>query len=264
MKNWYRQNNHAQRPSYRIAAVSIVLAIAAVIGIDALSGGLVRALVRGTSGAVTNRVATVFSAVEESGVLRTRTSLATENAQLREQIERESEARARYDALAAENAALYEIARLVEPLERAVSVRVLSSFRASPYGTFHIAGGARDGLSAGNVVMTPGGFMLGTISDVGEYTASVHALFAPGREVQLTAGEVSFLARGRGSGNALADVPRGALLQVGDVVLSTESGGRPAGVIERVENDASSATERVYVRVPVNLDVITFVYVIPQ
>src|SRR5262249_54083449 len=142
-----------------------------------------------------------------------------------------------------------------------VTARVLSSYRTTPYGTFLIDAGENDGVHMGAIVLTPGGYVLGKVSNVSRSDATVEAFFAPGSKMNLVDGNVAFAAEGQGGGNASAEVPREAKVAVGDAVIAPEYGGRTAGTIMHIESASSSATAILSIRIPVNLDSLRFVYV---
>lgn len=241
-----------------------VLISVALFGFDTLTGGLVRSYARTMGTLSWSALAGAISTVDESGLLTTRRALVSENDALKDEIALREEHFVRFHELEAENEILRALARLAEIEEVGVSARVLSSFNVSPYGTFLIDAGKNDGVVVGSIVLTPGGFVFGSVSDVDSHTATVLSLFAPTREVEAHAGDVAFVVQGRGGGNAIAEVPRDAEVNVEDAVIIPEFGGRPAGIIGAIESASSSATQTFFIRFPANLDTLDFVYVIPH
>ena len=86
-----------------------------------------------------------------------------ENAALREQISRLEERSAAYQVLVEENKSLREMTRAAS-LGVGVTAPVISSFRASPYGTFLIGAGSADGISPGDIVLSSENFVIGRAS----------------------------------------------------------------------------------------------------
>lgn len=241
-----------------VALVSIVL-----FGFDTVTNGVVRSYARTLSSLVWSGVASVESSIDHTGYFASRRALVEENEDLKSTLALYEEQSARYRALEIQNESLTEMVSLVRPDDGGVTARVLSSFRTSPYGTFVIAAGERDGIAVGDIVLTPGGFALGRVTDTDAHTATVSAIFAPGNRAEVIVGDVAFEVEGRGSGNARAEIPRGALLAIGDAAIVPSFGGRVAAIIGSIESASSSATQTIFLRLPHSLDSLRFVYVVP-
>lgn len=224
-----------------------------------------RGLTRVVGTYVWNAGAQAGLAVRGTGFLATRAALEKENASLREQLARADTRTALYQALEEENQALRGIVHLTER-EQGITARVVSSLRASPYGTFTVGAGKADGIAIGSLVMTSdagaGGFVIGRVSDVGTHTALVTEFFAPNVSTEATIRGASIVLQGRGGGNARATVPRSVAVVAGDPVTSPLFGGRALGVVGAVHAESASAYSEVYVGFPVNLAATSFVYVI--
>lgn len=249
-------------PLFALFALAVLASIV-VFGFDTLTGGLVRSYARTMGSIAWNAAAGVARVLDSTGYFATRMSLVKENAALEERLALYEEQSARYRALEVQNAALRDIAKLVESEREGKAARVLSSFRSSPYGTFIIAAGAQDGIVRGDIVLTPGGFVLGSVSDLDAHTATVRALFSPGNSVEVVVRDVAFETEGRGSGNARAEIPRGAGISVGDAAIVPRFNGRVAGIVGAIESASSSATETIFIRLPHNVDTLRLVYVVP-
>lgn len=247
-----------------VAFATALLLSVIFFGFDTLTGGLVRSYARTLSSLTWSGVSGVGDAIDRTGYFATRRALVEENNALKEKISLYEEQSARYRALEVQNDALRDIASLVESEREGKTARVLSSFRSSPYGTFVVGAGERDGIAVGDIVLTPGGFALGRVTDLDAHTATVDALFAPGHTAEVIVGDVAFSVEGRGGGNARAEIPRGADIAVGDAAIVPEYGGRAAGVIGDIRSASSSATQTIFLRLPHNLDSLRFVYVVPS
>lgn len=261
MTNLYRPSRKHGTPLEGVFA-AVILVVAIVFGFDSVTGGIVREYARGAGGAARSIAVAAAASVVESGFFSSRASLARENETLRREIALSAERGALTEFLRKENTALQEMARLARQ-EQGLTVRVLSSLESSPYGTFLIDAGTHDGVSEGAVVLTEGGFVLGTVTSASAGSATVQSLFAPGVQNDFLVDETAFMAEGRGGGNARADVPRGSPLTIGDTAVAARF-GRPAGNVLHIESASSSATARLLIRIPVNLDTLRFVYVIPR
>lgn len=240
----------------------LALIVGLIFGVDHVSNGMVRTSLREAGGLASAAVASVAQTLPRTHGFATRASLIAENQELQDALARRAEEDARFSALRAENETLRELARIATEENGGLSAPVLSSFSTSPYGTFVIGAGVRHGVREGATVLTPGGFVLGSIVAVQDRTATVEALFAPGKNTEATIGDVPLLLRGKGGGNARGEAPRDAALRAGDVVTIPSFAGRPAGVVVELDSASSSATATLFIRTPTNLDTLRFVYVI--
>ena len=261
-----------RRPTYARGALrdssairiflTLALGAASIFGIDYVTEGVLRSSVREAGGLASASLASVMNVLPSSHGLASRAALVAENEELRDALERRAEQDARFATLSAENEELRMLARLAAEDGGGLSATVLSSFSTSPYGTFVIGAGKRHGISEGAVVLTPGGFVLGTVIALQERTATVESLFAPGKEIEAAIGDVPVLLRGRGGGNARGEAPREAPIRLGDVVTIPQLGSRPLGLVFQLDSASSSAAATLFVRTPTNLDTIRFVYVV--
>lgn len=259
MRNQFSNRRQSGTPLFGALLIVILISVVA-FGFDSLTGGVVRSYVRTMSALAMTAAGNTVNGIDQSGILETHGMLARENAALKEKIALYEERSAVLHSIEDENVALREMAHLAEERE-GITARVLSNFDASPYGTLLIDTGINDGVRIGNKVKTAGGFVLGTVSDADVENATVKTLFAPENSVDLLDGEVAFSATGRGGGNARAEIPRDAKVSVGDSLIAKEFGA-PAGVIGSIESASSSATQTLFIRIPVNLNTLQFVYVV--
>lgn len=245
-----------------VAFIAILFTAGFVFGIDRISGGAVRGYARLGGSAVWTAAAGTTSFFTDSGFFSTRRALEERNRELEESIATYQEQNLRFKSMEEENSLLREMANLAA-IEDGITVPVLSSFESSPYGTFRVGGGAIGGIEEGGVVLTPGGFILGAVTFVSPHTATAEAFFAAGKEIEMQVQGVPFVAHGQGGGNARADVPRDAGITEGDIVIVPAFAGRTAGVVGKVESASSSPSATLYIRLPVNLDSLRYVHVLP-
>ena len=259
MMNSYRQNKGRRR--LLIATVCVVL----IFLVDILSGGALRALVRTGVRPIWGAGSGIVSGIFNSGFFSTRRALERENALLREQLT-QSEARAAgYQALKDEHEALQGLLHVVQGA-RGITAPIISSLSSSPYGTFMIGAGPSDGIALGDLVLagdsSSSGFAIGRISDVRNHTSLVTELFAPNVSTLAVIGGAETTVTGQGGGNARAEVPRDIPVAAGDTVRSPLVGGRPIGLVGAVHADPASASQQVYIGLPVGLSALQFVYVL--
>ena len=255
--NLYRQNNGRKR--LFLATFLVIL----LYVIDIFSGGGVRGLVRG-AGALAWKLGTFAERfVSGSGYFSSRRLLESENAALREHAARSEERAAAYQVLSDENNELRAMLR-VASLGRGVTAPVTSSFRASPYGTFTIGAGSEDAIAPGDIVLSSENFVIGRVEEASAHNALVRTLFAPGVSTDALVGKSGISAEGQGGGNARASMMRDASVAVGDPVISNVFGGRAIGVVGAVEEDTARASKIIYIRLPVNLSALQFVYIVKK
>lgn len=258
--NSYRRNERT--PLFSV--VIFVLALVGILfGVDYLTRGALREQVRSVSGAAMSTTASAASAIGSSGFFSSNRALQTENEELRRDLSLAAEMLASVERLQGENETLRALAGLAADLP-GKTARIISSFQTTPYGTFMIDVGRDGGIGEGFLVLTEGGYVLGTIADVHASTATVRTVFSPGQDVDLVVGDAAFVAKGQGGGNAEAEVPREALMRVGDSARAPLFANRPAGIVGSVSSASSSATQSVHIRVPANLDTLQFVYVVSR
>lgn len=233
-----------------------------VCAVDIFSGGSIRARLQGSFSGLYLATAQIRSVIFDSGYFMTHRSLAEHNSALQEQLYKNAEKAAAYDVQVQENNALRALVHLSET-EEGITAPIVSSVRSSPYGTFLIGAGASDPIQVGSLVLTEGGFVVGKISEVREKTSLVLEIFGGGSYVDMTIQSAQAVAEGRGGGNARVAMPRGIEITVGDVATSPSLRGRPIGLVGKIETSAASAEQTVYVRIPVNLSSLTYVYVVP-
>jgi cell shape-determining protein MreC len=257
MMNSYRQNNPHQKRQRLLAATVLVFVIFAV---DILSGGKIRIGLRVVTGTIWQRGVGVVSAIGDTGFFATRRSLENQIKFLNDEVVRLTESSAEARVLGAENEALRALVDLVEGRE-GITAPIMSSFRSSPYGTFLVGAGSKDALEVGDRVVSPGGFVVGTISFVGPNSSLVAATLAPNSQIDVQIGESATTVEGRGAGNGYARLPHGIEVEEGDPVVAPIFGGRPIGIVGKVITDASAGHSDVYVGLPVSIETLRYVYI---
>ena len=226
-----------------------------------VSGGALGGLARGVSSSVWG----IGSAAVGSGFFSSRRALQVENETLKQELSRLEAEAVGFEALESENRELRGIVHIAEDVS-GITAPIISSVRSSPYGTFIVGAGSADGISAGSVVMADGqrGFVIGQIAEVGEHSSLVEEIVAPGASAEGSVGGAELIFEGQGGGNARAEAPRAISIAEGDSVTSAMFGGRLIGVVGAVPADSASAYKSIYVRTPVSLSELQFVYVVPR
>jgi cell shape-determining protein MreC len=242
-----------------VIALSIALIIFAA---DYASGGLIRGQIR-SGGVAVQTLAANVSSVFSSGYFSSHRALARKNQELQDALRTREDHDALLRTFENDIALMHEAARLASEIEGS-TVPVRSSLRSSPYGTFLIGAGSNQGINVGDPVLSVTGYVLGTVVNVSAEAASVKMLFAADNEIEMVTNDVAFQANGRGGGRARAEVNRDAPVSDGDLVYAPEISESPAGVIGKVEADASNALKVVYLYLPLNVHTLRYVYVASQ
>ena len=261
MMNSYRQNKSPHRRLFAFTALVLFLFL-----VDVLTGGSVRHQLRGGAVVLRKWSAYIGGSVAGSGLLSTRASLEAQNRSLAEELAQYEERAGAYEVLRVENEELRSFVRFVDSTSRearGVTAPVVSSVRTSPYGTFLIGAGEAEGIVRGSYVLTSGGFVVGTVSDTGAHTATVAEVFAPGASVEAMAGGATFSAAGSGGGNARAKVPRALTIRQNEPVLAPQLGQRPIGIVGSIASSTASASQELFIVLPVNLSSLRYVYILP-
>jgi len=240
---------------------AMTLLVIVVFLIDLISGGTIRALAQNAAASIGGVSVRVFNAVKYSGIFHTRATLAAQNQALEAQIARYEAQAAAYKALQEENAQLATQAHLAQD-NTGITVPVVSSLRSSPYGTFLIGAGSAEHIKQNALVLTDLGFVVGRVTDVSAHTSLVTELFASGKTVSALVAGANATLGGAGGSNARAQIPRGIAVTAGDIVTSGSVGGRPIGIVGKVESRPADAYSTVYMRLPQNIYSLRFVFVL--
>ncbi len=255
MMNSFRRNESRRR---LWAATALVIFLFLV---DIFSGGRIRAEVRALGSTFSRWGNAVASSITGSGFFSSRASLAAQNQSLRDELSQYQEEAAARTATEQENAQLRDLVHLAQAVP-GITAPIVSSVSASPYGTFLIGAGEAEGIVRGEVVLTASGFVVGRVSDTASHTAMVSEILAPGAALYAVIGASTVSLQGEGGGNGHANAPRALSIHTGDPVTAPEFGARPIGVVGEVASSSASASQDIYVRIPVNLESLQFVYVV--
>jgi len=259
--NSYRQN---KSPHKRLLAVTALVVFLFLL--DVLTGGSIRHRLRGGVVVMAEWSRHIGASIVGSGIFSTRASLEAQNRSLAEELAQFEERAGGYEVLRSENEQLRALVHLVESSPRGaqgVTAPVVSSTRSSPYGTFLIGAGVAEGVTRGSLVLTSGGFVVGTVTDMGEHTATVAEVFAPNASTEAIVGGAAFSAVGSGGGNARAKLPRALAIRIHEPVVAPQFGARPIGIVGSIASSSASASQEVFIVLPVNLSSLQYVYILP-
>lgn len=236
------------------------LAAIVIVAADFFLGGVLRIQVRRAVSYVWTTGESIHQSIRSSGYFASHRVLASENAALREQVAQYAQKAAAYDAQSQENTSLRSLVHIAQE-QGGVTAPIISALSSAPFGTFQIGAGVGD-VAPGDIVITDGGFVIGTITDVGSQSSLVREVFAAGQSIDVRIAGASVVSDGYGGGNARASVPRGIHIIEGDSVTAPSFGGRPVGVVGSVSSDPANADQTIYMRLPANFSSLRFVYVV--
>ena len=180
-----------------------------------------------------------------------------ENEELHFQLENISLDRVEFERLKTENAALRTALGLKEALRRPViAAEISGEFNEGRDEYWLIDRGARDGISEGDVVVSPNGVLIGTIRTVAETVATLRLLSSSSESIAviIMPSGISAILRGDNNGEYVVSlVPEKSAVNVGDIV---ESGGKnesvpsglPIGSVVNVEHRAAEAFQDIRVK----------------
>lgn len=256
------RSSHSAKANRRRLMAATALVVALVV-LDIFTGGSVRSFARSLGASIWQGTERVRTSIRESGYFATHRALARENAALRAQVMQYQEKAAGYDFLETENAQLRAALNFSQG-ENTITAPIVSSFRSSPYGTFMIGASERDSLRVGSVVLSDGGFVLGTVSDIQAKTTTVKAALSAGGRIDALIGETAVTIFGDGGGNGHASVPLGVALAAGTPVISPAHGGRAIGIVGKIVSAPASPDQTVYIHLPFNLTSMRYVYIVRE
>lgn len=251
------QRSRARRR--RLLFVSALLVL--LIGFDLISGGMLRSVVRTASAGLWRVSASMRASVTGTGYFTSHRTLAAENATLRESLAHAQEDAAAIDELRSENDQLRLLVHLASE-QPGVTVPIVSSVSASPYGTFLLGAGAGDGIALDSLVETQDGFVIGTVTELHPHTALVTTALAGGANIETVIGSTPTTVEGRGNGNGRAEVSRDVVIATGTPAIAPTLGSRPIALVGHIESAQASASQTLYLSLPVNLAALRYVYVV--
>ncbi|HSE35148.1 MAG TPA: rod shape-determining protein MreC [Candidatus Paceibacterota bacterium] len=194
--------------------------------------------------------------------LSSKDALARENAELKAALLRTAADSMTREALRAENVALK--AALGRPHEYDMLLAaILVRPNRSPYDTLVIDIGADAGVVEGARVFADGEFVIGEVARVYGRSAVVSLYSSSGWQLPVLVGtsSIAAVAEGEGGGNFRILLPRGLDVVEGAVISLPSLGPEFTGIVERIERPESSSFQRIYFKLPFNIQELRFVYV---
>jgi cell shape-determining protein MreC len=201
---------YTERKNYGVRILLAVTVLAVFLFVlDLATGGMIRAAVQRSVADVylpTSGTFTTFT------YFRTRSSMQNEIDMLHKELNDLRENFATDAIIQDENSSLRTLVNLAKE-EPGITAAVVSSERASPYGTFLIGAGSIEGIGNGDLVEIGSGVVIGVVTSVHAHSSLVTTLFAPNASIDAMLDGTAILVEGYGGGNAEAKVPHGVVVQ---------------------------------------------------
>jgi len=196
--------------------------------------------------------------------VRLRRSLEQEVEDLKEEVRKLQFTTLELPLIQEENRRLLELWQR-RSFEEALIGKVLARPNVSAYDTLVLDVGALHGVSEGDLVVADGA-SIGSVSHIFSRTSIVQLFSAPGVKSNVSIGKSPIFveAVGRGSGNFIAEVPRGVDVSEEDVVTLPDISARVFAVVESVQADPSDPFRVVLFKLPLSLSDIDWVEVIVE
>ena len=239
MKNYYQQN---KKRDLGWLPISSGLLIVGVI-INIVSGGMFQGMVS------TPALAALGIIKSHPGVIAA--PIANQND---EQV-------ASLNALRTENDQLRSFVHLASSTV-GIMAPVISTPSSSPYGTFRIGRGSQDGIHINDIALSDSGFAIGVVTEVSNHSAVIEEVTSPRNQIDIVLSSTGATLVGSGGGNGTFQLPRTNKIQIGDIIYAPTLGNYPIAQVGHIESTPSSASYDVYASLPINLNILRFVYVV--
>lgn len=132
-----------------------------------------------------------------------------------------------------------------------------------PYDILIVDAGSEQGIKKGANVSAYSHMLLGYAEDVFDKTAKIKLISFPGTEtnVYLENSKISAVAVGMGNGNMEIKLPASLDIKEGDIILSAGTFPFILGTAEKKEIDESEGAQKIFFRLPVNLQEIKYLLI---
>lgn len=260
MANGFRSGRAPAKSGRRTLFLITLLAILIVL-LNIAFGGRISALVRDIVSPVEDAGGKFGAFIASSGYFASRGQLEAQVAALQAEVQQEQLQAAAFNALQQENQSLSSMTHLAQT-SPGLAAAITSSVVSSPYGTFMIGAGSSDGIPTGALVLTSDGFAIGKVVQTQAHQSIAEEMFAPGVQTPVSIDGSAVSAVGQG-GQALAQIPHGITVSIGDPVIAPQLGGKPIGIVQHIDSNPANAQQTVYIALPISLASIQYVYVTP-
>lgn len=139
--------------------------------------------------------------------------------------------------------------------EKLLLAYVLATPNFAPYDTLVLDVGEDTAIFQGAQVMTDGGFIIGTVTDVLSTRSIAQLYSSPGlsRDVAVGSARIPAVAHGIGGGNYRIELPKNTDIKEGDEVSTISGVEQFLGVVDRMIVDEKTGITTLFLRLPINM-----------
>lgn len=209
--------------------------------------------------------ATVSSGVQWAQLFAFKGALIEENKKLKEELKGMHLELFTRNLFFEENQRLKEIVNRDE-IEETILATVLVRPSVSLYDTFVIDAGEEQGITLGSSVLVSKDIIIGRVHKVLKNTSLITLFSTPGEETRVVIGPegITAIAKGRGSGNFSARLPRDVGVLEGDVVVMPGINPKLFAIVEKIIIDPTEPFKIILFKNPVNAAEITWTLILPS
>jgi len=206
----------------------------------------------------------VHNSIKEMGLFfYDKETLIGDNLNLEEKVEELEVKLLYFDNLKDENREIKKILFYSKENSPGILASVLSRPPKSPYDVIIIDAGSEDGIKKGMMVTTYGYAFLGSIEEVYATMSKVKLASFPKEESNVIISPTDLVATavGRGGENMEITLSRSSEVNAGDRVMLAGNNPLLLGVVEKTELNLSNSFQKIFFRLPINLQELRYVVV---
>jgi cell shape-determining protein MreC len=254
MNQWYRADNKKLFTKRRTFVVSAALLIALLFVIS-----MPQFLTSGTHG-ISRSLVGVRSSIKEAITsprifFHTKNALLEEREVLQQEVTRMHNSVLLVEALRKENKTLRAMLGRGDEYQQ-VYANVVYRPPETLYDTLVVDAGANEGISVGDLVIVDS-TVIGVVRKVLPVSSTVVLYSAPDEQTHATIEQgtttIPILAKGKGSGNFIVEVPRDLAIEVGDIITLPTVPGYVFAQVGNVSARPSDSFQTLRLQTPINM-----------
>lgn len=201
---------------------------------------------------------------EEVAFFKEKKSLEKEILLLKEKLMEQESDILLSDTLKRENEELKSIFSNTE--KRAlIESTIISRHDFGDYNSLIIDAGSSDGVREGMPVTAYGNILMGYTAEVSENSSRVRLISFPGNEIAVyIEGVVSAVGVGAGGENIHVNLPQDINVEIGNRVSSVGRETLFVGFVEKIFKEPVDPFQKIFLRMPVNINELTRVYLVKE
>lgn len=191
--------------------------------------------------------------------------LSGENKALREKIMELGTKIALLEILEKENAMFKAVLSLEEKREF-ILASIISRPPTNPYDMIIVDAGSSSGVKESMSVTAFGNVLLGYVIDVFKDTSKVKLISSFGEETNaiLESSGTPVIAIGRGGENFEIMLPRAVSVNAGEKIITMGKQPMLVGIVEKVEHQATDPLQKIFFRLPINIQYLNQVFLLKK